>query len=132
MATVTAYQGLLQKYSPRLIRNDRDHRRMLRHVDALMRRTKLSAAENELLDLLVHLVEQYEDRIDPAPNVAPERMLAHLIEARGVSQAEVARKTSIPRSTISAILAGRREISKTNMTKLAHFFYVSPAVFLGA
>lgn len=130
MATATVYQGLLQKYTPRLIRNRRDHARMLRDVDELMKRPKLSAAENELLDLLIHLVTQYEQRIDPVPDVPPDRMLAHLIEAKGVSQSELAKAVGIPRSTISDVLGGRRQLSKANITKLAAYFAVSPAVFL--
>ena len=40
-------------------------------------------------------------------------------------------ETDIPRSTISAVLAGRRQISKVNVMKLADYFGVSPSVFLG-
>ncbi len=130
MATVTAYQGLLQKYTPRLVRDEKQHARMLRQIDRLMKRPKLSTAENELLELMVHLVEQYEESIDPTPDVAPERMLAHLIEAKGVSQSAVAKATGISRSTISAVLAGRRQISKANIPKLANYFHVASAVFL--
>lgn len=130
MSTVTAYQGLLQKYTPRLVRDEKQHRRMLRHIERLMKRPKLSAAENDLLELMIHLVGQYEESIDPTPDVAPERMLAHLIEAKAVSQSAVAKATGIPRSTISAVLAGRRQISKANIAKLADYFHVSPAVFL--
>ncbi|KKL12259.1 hypothetical protein LCGC14_2537600, partial [marine sediment metagenome] len=114
MTTATAYQGLLQKYAPRLIRNERDHKRMLRDIGELMTHPKLSAAENELLNLLIHLVTQHEEPIDPMPDVPPDRMLAHLIEAKGVSQSEVAKAIGIPRSTISDVLTGRRQISKAN------------------
>ena len=131
MAAITSYQGLLQKYTPRLVRNEKQHKRMLRHIERLMKRPKLSAAEDELLELMIHLVEQYEKSIDPVPDVAPERMLAHLIDVNGVSQSAVAKATGIPRSTISAVLAGRRQISKANIAKLADYFHVSPAVFLG-
>lgn len=39
MASVrTAYDSLLLKYKPRPIRNDREHRRVLKHVDELIGR----------------------------------------------------------------------------------------------
>ena len=89
----------------------------------------MSRAESELLDVLVALVEQYESIQYPTPMSPPDRMLAHLIESKGVSQAEVAAATGIPRSTIGAVLAGRRAISTESVTKLADFSGVSPSVF---
>ena len=95
-----------------------------------MRRPQLSHAESELLDVLVALVEQYGSIQYPTPSNPPDRMLAHLIESKGVSQAELAAATGIPRPTISAVLAGRRAISRENISKLAEFFGVSPKVFV--
>ena len=69
--------------------------------------------------------------IDPTPDVPPRRMLAHLIESKGATAADVSRATGIHRSTLSAVLAGRREISKANVAKLSRYFGVSPAVFFG-
>lgn len=130
-STMTAYQALLQEYTPRPIRTEGAYRKTLRQVDGLMRRPRLSRAESELLEVLATLVEQYESKDYPTPTSTPHQMLAHLIEAKGVSQAELARETDIPRSTISAVLAGRRQISKANVTKLADYFGVSPTVLLG-
>ena len=130
-STMTAYQALLHEYTPRPIRTEGAYRKTLRQVDELMSRPKLSRAESELLEVLATLVEQYESKDYPTPTSAPHQMLAHLIEAKAVSQAELARETDIPRSTVSAVLAGRRQISKANVVKLADYFGVSPAVFLG-
>ena len=128
--TMTTYQALLHEYTPRPIRTEAAYKKALRQIDELMSRPKLSRAESELLEVLATLVEQYESIEHPTPASPPDRMLAHLIEAKEVTQAAVARATGIPRSTISAVLAGRRQISKANVTKLAAYFGVSPAVFL--
>ncbi len=130
MTTMTAYQSLLQKYTPRPIHSERAYKGALRQVERLMKQTVLSRAESELLEVLATLVEQYESVEYPTPTSSPKRMLAHLIEARNASQADLARATGIPRSTISAILAGRRQISKTNVNTLAAYFGVSPIVFM--
>jgi HTH-type transcriptional regulator/antitoxin HigA len=127
---ITAYRELLQEYVPRPIRTERAYQKTLRAVDNLMRRPQLSQAESELLDVLVALVEQYESIQYPTPSNPPDRMLAHLIESKGVSQAEVAAATGISRSTISAVLAGRRGVSREKAAKLAKFFGVSPSVFM--
>jgi HTH-type transcriptional regulator/antitoxin HigA len=126
---MTAYRQLLQEYVPRPIRSERAYQRTLRAVEELMRRAQLSQAESELLDVLVALVEQYESIQHPTPSNPPDRMLAHLIESKGVSRAEVAAATGISRTTISAVLAGRRGVSRQNISKLAEFFGVSPSVF---
>ncbi len=127
---MTAYRQLLQEYVPRPIRNERAYQKTLRTVEELMRRPQLSQAESELLDVLVALVEQYESIQYPTPSNPPDRMLAHLIESKGTSQAEVAAATGISRTTISAVLAGRRGVSRENISKLAEFFGVSPSVFM--
>ena len=130
-STITAYRALLQQYTPRPVRTEAAYRKTLRQVDELMRRPRLSRAESELIDVLATLVEQYESKDYPTPTSTPRQMLAHLIEAKEVSQAEVARATGIPRSTISAVLSGRRQISKANVVKLADYFNVPSALFLG-
>ena len=130
--TMTAYQSLLQEYTPRPIRSERAYRKALRQVEQLMEQPVLSRAESELLEMLATLIEHYESEQYPTPATSPSRMLAHLIEAKEVSQADVASATGIPRSTLSAVLAQRRQVSKANISKLADYFGVSPLVFLPA
>jgi HTH-type transcriptional regulator/antitoxin HigA len=79
---------------------------------------------------LVALVKQYEQTHHPAPSVPPGELVAHLIQARGVTKAEVARATAIPRQTITNIVNGTRGVSKANRTKLAKYFGISPELFL--
>jgi plasmid maintenance system antidote protein VapI len=42
----------------------------------------------------------------------------------------LARSTGIPRSTITNVVSGRRQISKENASKLAAYFHVDASVFL--
>ena len=130
MATMTPYQALLVDFTPRPIRSERSYKATLRQVDRLMKKARPTRAEREMLALLAMLVEQYESAEYPTPSVPPDRMLAHLIEAKGVRAADVAKATGIHRSTLSAVLAGRRSLSKGHVVKLAEYFGVSPAVFL--
>ena len=130
MSTMTAYQTLLVEFTPRPIREDSQYRRAMRHVERLMRKPKLSRAEGELLELLATLVEQYEALEHPTPAASHRELLAHLIDARGVTQAEVARGSGVPRSVISSVLAGRRKLSQKNIACLAAYFHVSAAAFL--
>ena len=130
MSTMTAYQSLLLDFTPRPIRNAREYKRTLRQVEQLMRKPKLSRAEGELLELLATLVEQYESIEHPTPKASQPALLAHLIDARGTSQAELARQSGVPRSVITNVLKGRRKLSQANIARLAKHFHVSPAAFL--
>ncbi|HEV3417044.1 MAG TPA: helix-turn-helix transcriptional regulator [Pirellulales bacterium] len=83
----------------------------------------------KFLELLSGLVEAYESEDFPTPNVPLKNLLAHLIEAKGVSQIEVAPGANISPATLSDVLAGRRGLSIENMKRLGRFFGVDPALF---
>src|SRR5439155_16365817 len=68
----------------------------------------LTAGEDAYLDVLSDLTKKYETEHHPIEDVSPAEVLAHLIEAKGVTQRAVAEATGIPESTISELLAGRR------------------------
>ena len=58
------------------------------------------------------LVAAYEDdhyAIEPASDA---KMLRHLMEAKGVTQAQLSRDTTVPKSTICEILAGKKHLSR--------------------
>lgn len=126
-----AYQDLLVDYMPRPIRSEREYRKACREIKGLMEGgTKLPRAESEMLEVLSLLVDQYESAKYPIPDASPAEMLVFLIEQKGLTKATVARETGIPRSLLTDVLAGRRNISTANVTRLAKYFRVSAAVFI--
>jgi HTH-type transcriptional regulator/antitoxin HigA len=129
---LSAYDSLLLKYKPRPIRSQREHRRTLQQVEQLIRRygPHPPRAEGELIAVLSTLIESYEVDQFPRRKPSPAEALAHLIDAKQVTKAEVAQATGIPRSTITNVLSGRRQISKDNISRLARYFCVDPGVFL--
>jgi HTH-type transcriptional regulator / antitoxin HigA len=92
-------------------------------------RRDLAPDEEDYLEVLGDLVERYEGEAYPMAPVSDAEMLRHLIEARGVSQAEISSATGIADSTISEILKGRRSLNRSHIGKLARYFKVSPEVF---
>ena len=127
----TAYQTLLQQFVPRPITSASAYRRTLKQIDGLIRRAKRSRAEDDLLELLATLVEQYEIRQGhTTPELSPRDRLAGLIEARQLTQTELSRVSQVPRTTINEILAGRRSISKANALRLANYFGVPTEEFI--
>jgi plasmid maintenance system antidote protein VapI len=47
-----------------------------------------------------------------------------------LSQSELARQSAVPQSTIANVIAGRRQLSKTNVLSFGKFFGVSPTLFM--
>jgi len=55
-------------------------------------------------------------------------MLRHLMEAKGVTQAQLSQDTEIAKSTISELLAGKKAFSRQIIRKLAIYFKVDVSV----
>lgn len=130
-AIVVTYAELLSRKQPRVIRTDRENDAALRDVEDLMRRgDRLTAAERDLLALLVILIERYEEqRYAPARVAEPREVLAELMSARGMTQADLSRFVG-SRGLASEILSGKRAISKSQAKRLSQHFHVSASLFL--
>jgi HTH-type transcriptional regulator / antitoxin HigA len=126
------YFELVRAFPLRPVRDDAELRRAVEIIDSLTDREKLAPDEDDYLQVLAGLVESYEDEHHPMPPASDADMLRHLIESRGVTQAEVSARTDIAESTLSSILAGRRGISKNHIAALAKYFKVKPSVFISA
>ena len=122
--------ALVQVFAPRPIRTKTQLRAAYREIERLMEMRKLTADQRDYLELLSMLVEKYEASQFPPADVSQGQMLDHLLEAKGVSQADVAKATGISATLLSNVRAGRRELSKDNVRKLSEFFNVSAAVWL--
>src|SRR5262245_11489151 len=124
-----AYLELIFQVPLRPIRSDTELDRAIAMVDSLIDRDDLGQDEQDYLDVLSDIVERYESEEHPIAPVSDAEMLGHLIEAKGVTQADVARGTGIAESTISEVLAGKRTLSRTHISKLSRYFHVEPGVF---
>ncbi|MBI1765065.1 MAG: transcriptional regulator [Acidobacteria bacterium] len=124
------YADLLADTLPQIIESEAEYERLLAVVEPMMsREASLSPEEAKLFDLLVKLIQDYEDAhypIEPAP---PHQVLQHLLEARGLQQ-EVLTPLFGSRARAAEVLNGVRAISKTQAQKLADFFHVSPELFV--
>ena len=112
------------------------HIRSLRHlgqatalVDELLQK-RLDRGAQEYLDALSDLIATYEDEHAPIPDASESDVLRELMRSSGRTQTALSRAVGIAQSTLSAILAGEREMTKSHMIALAKFFNVPPSVFL--
>lgn len=124
------YLEWIRAFPLRPIRSDRELGAALAVIDRLLDQKRLLRKEQDYLDVLGSLVEHYEKEQHPMPRVSDAEMLRHLIEAKGVAQVQVARATGIAESTISAVLAGHRRLSRGHIEKLARYFHVGAEAFM--
>lgn len=62
--------------------------------------------------------------------IAPHEMLRTLRELQGLTQKQLAKKTGIPQSNLSAIESGKKKIGRERALVLAKALHVHPAVIL--
>ena len=124
------YRKLLSRALPVVVRTDAEYRHLLRIVEQIMKKPEEEIGEEEgrLLELLGVLIEGHEDRAHPLPVTQPHKMLAHLLEEKGMVASDL--WSVLPKSRVSEILNGKRGISKAQAKQLAEFFRVPVELFL--
>lgn len=126
-----AYGKLLVKVQPHPIKSEREYDRLVAEVGRLMERGEenLSAEESSLLEMMSILIEEYDRKHYPLPPSEPAKMLAFLLEQRGLEPHDLWPVLG-SKSRVSEILSGKRAISKANAKKLAAFFHVPVDLFI--
>jgi HTH-type transcriptional regulator/antitoxin HigA len=126
-----SYLRLATTFPIRPLRTGAELDQAIRVLDELLSRKKpLDEQEQGYFESLSHEIERYEAANVPFPRVTGPDMLRHLIDATGESLSEVASRSGIAVSTLSAVLNGKRELNRRHIEKLAKAFSVAPGVFL--
>ena len=122
------YEKLLRKVQPRVPHSKKEHDYLLGEIEALMLKGEdnLSSAESALLELIVSLAHEFEQKTYPLEFSDSAEILQFLMEQNGTKAADL----PIPASRVSEILHGKREVSKSQAIDLGAFFKVSPALFI--
>ena len=70
------YKELLSQYQPKIIRNEADNEKALTVVEELMHRRDRTPEEDELYELLIALIEKFEQELyAPAATATPHSIL---------------------------------------------------------
>ena len=116
--------------APVIIEYEEENERVLAIVERLMAKgEKRSVEEDAILNLLVHLVEQFEAKAYPIGEAKPAEMISFLLEQRGLKPIALAEVLG-SRGRVSEILAAKRSVSKEQAKRLGEFFHVSAAAFI--
>jgi HTH-type transcriptional regulator/antitoxin HigA len=123
-----AYLELVQAFPLASIKSAEHLEAAQEVMDQMLAQGKLDDGEELYLDALSDLVAAYEDEHHPILPASDADMLRHLMEAKGVTQAQVSRETGIGKSTISEVLAGKKAFSRHLIRKFADYFHVDVSV----
>ena len=123
------YLALVRAFPLRPVRGDEEHRRAIEVANGLLTRPSLPPDVEDYLDVLGLLIADYEDSIYDHPEFTPVERLRSLMEEHAMSQAELARRTGVPVTSLSDILNVKRRISPRVRAQLAQCFGVSASFF---
>jgi HTH-type transcriptional regulator/antitoxin HigA len=122
------YGRLLAKALPGIIETEEENERILAEVDKLWDKD-LSPEEAKLFNLMVKLIQDFEDKHYNLNATTPLHILKHFMEVRGAKPRDLWEVFG-SKGITSEVLSGKRAISKTHARKLAGFFGVSADLFI--
>jgi HTH-type transcriptional regulator/antitoxin HigA len=122
------YLRLILEFPLTSLKSEKQFNEAQKVIDKLLAKGKLSPGEEMYLDALSDLVAAYEDVHYPIEPASDAAMLRHLMEAKGITQADLHRDTQLAKSTISEVLAGKKRFSRQMIKKLALYFKVDISV----
>jgi len=123
------YSNLLSKYQPRIIKTEEENEIFLEIVEELISRTNLNPEEDALLELLVKLIEDFEDKHYQLNTSKPQSRLLHLMDARSLEAADLVEILGSSEAVFD-VICDRLEITKQQAEALGKFFHVDPGLFL--
>lgn len=124
-----SYSQLLVEMQPKVITTEEEYDRTLETVEKLMACKNRTPEQTAILQLLVTLIEEFENKNYPIEPSSPHAVLQHLMEARGIKQADLVGIIG-SKGVVSDVVNGNRGISKAQAKALGEFFHVNPALFI--
>jgi HTH-type transcriptional regulator/antitoxin HigA len=125
----SVYAELLARSLPRPIRTEAERARLAETLLELDERDDLSPEEEALAEVMTLLIEDYEEKNYPLPEVSPTESLNALMEERGLKHKDIWPVLG-NKGAATEVLSGRRSISKAQAKRLAEFFRVPIDLFV--
>ncbi len=123
------YSQLLSKYQPRIIQTEAENEEFLEVVEELLARKNLTPEENTILDLLVKLIEDFEDKHYQLNKSTPCSIMLHLMEAQ-----EKNKKILIPIfgsiENVDKVINNELKITSQQAVELGNLFHVDSSLFV--
>ena len=118
----------LEVASPTPIVSERQHEEYLSVLDKLTNKQHPTREEEKYTEVLITLIEAYEEEHHSIPDASPIEILRSLMDANDLRQKDLV-PTFGTESIVSEVLRKKRALNKTHIEKLSERFGVSPALF---
>ncbi|QIR40056.1 transcriptional regulator [Tolypothrix sp. PCC 7910] len=125
----TIYGELLLHYQPRIIKTEAENEQFLEMVEELLARPNLSPEEDALLELLIKLIEDFEEKNYQINASTPHSRLLHLMDAQNLQPSDLVGLLGSS-DAVTKIINGEAEITEEQAQVLGKFFHVAPELFL--
>lgn len=125
------YGKLLLNVLPRKIETEEQNEHYLEIVEKMIDKgaANFSPEEDVLFDLLVTLIEGFEEKAYPMAEISPCERLKYLLEEKDLKQKDLASVFG-SEGVVSEILNGKRRITLKTARKLSKFFNVPAELFI--
>ena len=122
------YASLLAQYQPKVIKTDEENEQAIALAEELSHKDNRSLEESALLDLLITLIEKYEDEHYQMGESTPHSMLLHLMDAQSLEEADLVESLG-SRELVSQVMSGKQTITQEMAQALGKLFHVDPSLF---
>jgi len=129
--TKDTYLELVLQFPLASIKSDEHLEAAQKVMDRLLVKSELDHGQELYLDALSDLVAAYEDEHHAIAPASDADMLRHLMDAKGITQAQLSRETGIAKSTISEVLGNKKSFSRQMIRRFADYFRVDVSVLAG-
>ena len=114
--------------SPTPITSEHQHQQYLSVLDKLASKENPTSEEEKYAEVLMTLIEAYEEEHHSIPDASPVEVLRALVDANNLRQKDLVSVFG-SESIVSEVLHKKRDLNKTHIQRLSKRFHVSPAVF---
>ena len=128
-------QWLYHYLPPRRLRNKKMHQHYASAVSVLLEiletgelNDSRKQAIEEYLQTIVPFVEQFEKKAFPLKATTPEEMVRFLMKQHDLTQYDLAKELG-GQPVVSAILRGKRKLTREHIERLSQRFGTTPAAF---
>jgi len=123
-----SYLELIQAFPLASIKSDEHLAEAQIVMDRLLAQGTLDDGAEMYLEALSDLVAAYEDAHHAIEPASDADLLRHLLDAKGLTQAQLSQETGLAKSSLSEVLTGKKPFSRQMIRKLADYFRVDVGI----
>jgi HTH-type transcriptional regulator/antitoxin HigA len=124
-----SYGKLLALYQPKTITTEQENDQAIALAEELEHRPNKTPEEETLLELLIILIEKFEEVHDPIPKGTASSILLHLMEAQDKNK-EILIPIFGSLENVDKVIDGDLEITSQQALELGNLFHVDASLFL--